>query len=60
MKCKKIIALTLTAAISMCMLAGCGDKKDSAEGGNKKDLKLTIYCGLMEDHMVKAVEEFKK
>lgn len=60
MKCKKIIALTLTAAMSMFLLAGCSDKKDSAEGGKNKDLKLTIYCGLMEDHMVKAVEEFKK
>ncbi len=60
MKAKKILALSLAAIMSMGLLVGCGDKKDDSASGNKKDLKLTIYCGLMEDHMVKAVEEFKK
>ncbi|MCR6516469.1 MAG: ABC transporter substrate-binding protein [Clostridium chrysemydis] len=57
MKKKSLIALTLSAVMSIGLLAGCGGEKaeDKASGET-----LTIYCGLMEDHMVKTVEEFKK
>ena len=54
---KRLLALTLGAMMSVTLLAGCGKKEAASE---KKDLKLTIYCGLMEDHMVKAVKEFEK
>lgn len=57
MKKKSLIAVTLSAVISLGLFAGCGaDKKEEKASGET----LTIYCGLMEDHMVKAVEEFKK
>lgn len=57
MKKRKLLALALSAVMAVGLFAGCGSKGDS---GDKKDLKLTIYCGLMEDHMVKAVKEFEK
>ncbi len=54
---KKLIALTLGVIMSVGIFAGCGKKEEEAQ---KKDLKLTIYSGLMEDHMIKAVAEFEK
>lgn len=42
----------------MGTLTGCSGTADKKE--TKKNLKLTLYCGLMEDHMVKAVKEFEK
>lgn len=55
---KRLLALTLGVIMSVGIFAGCGKKDDSK--AEKKDLKLTIYCGLMEDHMVKAVNDFQK
>ncbi|KYH33980.1 Fe(3+)-binding periplasmic protein precursor [Clostridium tepidiprofundi DSM 19306] len=54
---KKILALGLATIMSLGILAGCGAKKEQA---NKEDKHLTIYCGLMQDHMIKAVNEFEK
>jgi iron(III) transport system substrate-binding protein len=55
---KKLLALTLGVLMTAGIFAGCGKKEEAA--APKKDLKLTIYCGLMEDHMVKVVNEFQK
>lgn len=38
----------------MTLLVGCGQK------GSDKPQTLTIYSGLMQDHMIKAVDEFEK
>jgi iron(III) transport system substrate-binding protein len=58
MKKKRLIALTLTSLMVAGIFTGCGSKGATVE--KNEDLKLTIYCGLMEDHMVKAVDEFSK
>ncbi len=58
MKKKSLIALTLTGLMLAGIFTGCGSKTTVAD--KAEDLKLTIYCGLMEDHMVKAVDEFSK
>lgn len=60
---KRFMALLLT--LSLLILAGCGSKP--AEPGNnaqpntppKKDLKLVLYAGMMEDHVKGAVAEFE-
>lgn len=57
MKKKSLIALTLSAIMSLGLFVGCGSDKSQEKASGES---LTIYCGLMEDHMVKAVEEFKK
>ena len=58
LKAKKWTALAMAALFSVGVLAaGCGGEKKAAE---KKPEKLTIYCGLMEDHMIKTVKEFEK
>jgi iron(III) transport system substrate-binding protein len=55
---KRLLAMTLSALMVGSMFVGCGKKEEASD--TNKDLKLTIYCGLMEDHMVKAVAEFEK
>lgn len=59
MKKKKILASILTATIALSIFTGCG-KAETAEKAPKKDLKLTIYSGVLEDYMVAAVKEFEK
>ena len=39
-------------------LAGCGGGAPAKP--EAKQLKLTLYCGLLEEHMAKAVQEFQK
>lgn len=56
-KIKKILGLVLASTIVVTMFSGCGGKQP--ESKNKAE-KLTVYCGLMEDHMVAAVKEFEK
>ena len=56
-KMTRLMALALALLMTTGLLAGCG--KDGAKQENKPQ-KLTLYCGLMEDHMVKAVQEFEK
>ncbi|SDF66315.1 ABC transporter substrate-binding protein [Sporolituus thermophilus] len=51
---KKVTAI-LVIVLMVALAAGCGSKPQSAQ-----PQKLTIYCGLMEDHMVKAVQQFEK
>ncbi len=58
MKKKSLIALTLSAVMAIGLFTGCGGAEKKEESSSKGS--LTIYCGLMEDHMVKAVEQFKK
>lgn len=53
---KKLIALILSVVMLASLVAGCGGSKEQP----KKQLQLTLYCGLMEDHMVKAIKEFEK
>jgi iron(III) transport system substrate-binding protein len=53
---KKLIALVLSIVMLAGLTAGCGGAKEEA----KKQLQLTLYCGLMEDHMVMTVKEFEK
>ncbi len=52
-----MIAVALTVFMLAGVVAGCGSKPS---GETAKPQKLTLYCGLMEDHMVKAVQEFEK
>jgi iron(III) transport system substrate-binding protein len=54
---KKLLAFTLGVLMTAGVFTGCAKKEQPAQ---KKDLKLTLYCGLMEDHMVKIVNEFQK
>ena len=53
---KKLVALVLSVVMLAGLAAGCGGAKEEA----KKPLQLTLYCGLMEDHMVMTVKEFEK
>lgn len=57
LKRTRMIAVALTMFMMTGVLAGCGSKPSSETA---KPQKLTLYCGLMEDHMVKAVQEFEK
>ncbi|GAA0728478.1 ABC transporter substrate-binding protein [Clostridium malenominatum] len=56
---KKLLGIALASTISLTMLAGCGAKTEPKEAAKKPE-KLTIYSGLMEDHMVAAVNQFQK
>ncbi|WP_346355161.1 ABC transporter substrate-binding protein [Azotosporobacter soli] len=56
-KRSRLLALLLTVLMLSTLLAGCGGQSAKPEA---KGQKLTLYCGLMEDHMVKAVQEFEK
>ncbi|EAX48374.1 extracellular solute-binding protein, family 1 [Thermosinus carboxydivorans Nor1] len=51
---KKVTAI-LVIVLMVALAAGCGSKPQSAQ-----PQKLIIYYGLMEDHMVKAVQQFEK
>ncbi|WBW96998.1 ABC transporter substrate-binding protein [Oceanirhabdus sp. W0125-5] len=52
---KKLFALGLAAVMSVGLFVGCGAKKNEA----KENKTLTVYCGLMQDHMIKAAKEFE-
>lgn len=58
MKKKKILALITASVMSIGLLSGCGSNNEKTNAG--KSQELTVYCGLMEDHMVKTVNEFEK
>lgn len=61
MKFKKAAALLMILLVSFGVLTGCSKTDDGDKNpGENKNLKLTIYAGLMEDHMIKAVQEFEK
>ena len=51
---KKLVAL-LTLLTLALFVFGCGGEKKTAPSQ-----KLTIYSGLMEDHMIKSIKEFEK
>lgn len=60
---KKAVALFMSAIIvGATLLTGCGGGNTATtnETDAKKDLKLTLYAGLMEDHAVLAAREFEK
>lgn len=56
---KRFHALTVMMVVVMLtgILAGCGGKPANQAA---KPQKLTLYCGLMEDYMVKSIQEFEK
>jgi iron(III) transport system substrate-binding protein len=62
---KKILSMFLVLTMILA-LAACGaeeaapTEKAAAPAEEKKDLKLTVYAGLMEDHALLAVQEFEK
>lgn len=53
----RVLAVVLTVMMMTGLLAGCGGKSANQTA---QPQKLTLYCGLMEDHMVKAVQVFEK
>lgn len=53
----RVLAVMMTMVMLSGLLAGCGGKPASQ---GTQPQKLTLYCGLMEDHMVKAVQDFEK
>lgn len=71
---KKLVSMLLILVLSLGMFAGCSkpaeepaadatatDSETAAPADDaKKDLKLTVYAGLMEDHALMAVKEFEK
>ncbi len=63
---KRVLAFLLTTVMIVSLLGGCSKPAEQAETGDtggseeKKDLKLTVYAGLMEDHAMLAVKEFEK
>lgn len=54
---KRTISLMLVLVLLSLFITACGDKAGTGEEGKKR--RLTIYCGLMQDHMIKAIEEFE-
>ena len=50
--------LILCLFVASLALAGCGGGAPAKT--ETKQLRLTLYCGLMEDHMAKAIQEFQK
>lgn len=60
---KMSMVLSIILVITL-MLAACSPAKPPADptgaAPEKKDLKLTIYAGLMEDHAIMATKEFEK
>lgn len=56
---RRFISLALVVALMMTLLAGCGSS-DTTTGGKEGERRLTIYSGLMQDHMIKAIDEFEK
>lgn len=58
---KKILSLALCTMMTAGILSGCGSKtSEAAKPEAKKDLKVTIYAGLMEDHANAVAKEFEK
>ena len=55
---KKVLAVALTAMMTASLFTGCGSK--STGDTSKKQLSLTIYAGLMEDHANAVAKEFEK
>lgn len=59
---KRVLALTLTGAMSMSLLAGCGEKKkEDQEGGTSAtDVEISYWnSGLGTDWLEQAIEEFE-
>ena len=53
----RVFVVMMAMLLLTGVLAGCGAKTTDKAA---QPQKLTLYCGLMEDHMVKAVQEFEK
>ncbi len=57
---KKILSLILTLVLVLSLVSCGSGEKSGEKGGEKKDLKLTIYAGMQEDHANLAAKEFEK
>lgn len=57
-KYQRWTAVALSLLLLAGLLSGCGSTSTTNQSQQPK--KLTLYCGLMEDHMVKAIQEFEK
>ena len=58
LKFKKAFSMIIAATLTVTLFAGCGSKNTQATN-KSKDQKVTVYCGLMEDHMVAAAKQFE-
>lgn len=58
LKFKKMFSMILAATLTTTLFVGCG-AKNTETSSSKKDQKVTIYCGLMEDYMVAATKQFE-
>lgn len=56
----RLVAVLLVTVLLTTLVAGCGGGGSNSQPAAKQNLKLTLYCGLMEDHMVTAMKEFEK
>jgi len=54
---KRLSLLLIGFVFLSIVVSGCGS---STSTNQQQPKKLTLYCGLMEDYMVKAVKEFEK
>ncbi|NMM63821.1 ABC transporter substrate-binding protein [Clostridium sp. P21] len=59
LKLKKTFSMLMAVTLTVGLFAGCGSKSSEATNAQGKDQKLTVYCGLMEDHMVAATKQFQ-
>ncbi|GAA0180011.1 ABC transporter substrate-binding protein [Clostridium sediminicola] len=58
---KKAVSILMILLVSFTtILTGCGSKNAAEGTEKKKDLKLTVYAGLMEDHAMLTMKEFEK
>lgn len=55
---RRALSLILVIAMAVSVMAGCGGQK--AAENPKKELSLTIYAGLQEDHANAAAKAFEK
>ena len=53
---KRFFLVALTCVVALGLLGCGGEKKEAA----KTSKEVTIYCGLLEDFMIKGVKEFEK
>lgn len=55
-----LLIMTMVLSLAACASTKTQDDESAPAKEEKKDLKLTVYAGLMEDHALLAVQEFEK